>query len=221
MGRDERRVSGRKICRIIVADEHPLFREGMMVLLERLIPDAMIEQAGNLEEVRTLATNGQPLDTLILEIRLPGLGSVSELAQLRQELKHTSMIVVSTLDDGDIIDRVMATGVDGFVGKSLSPEQVGKAIDDIRRGEVLVKYEPSDPLPLGSNDDMSKLTSRQREVWKLIAEGKTNKEIAAALEISPFTVRIHVSSLIRALNVPNRAVAAARFAGRQTPATLR
>ncbi|MCD9117029.1 LuxR C-terminal-related transcriptional regulator [Pseudomonas bijieensis] len=221
MGRDERRVSGRKICRIIVADEHPLFREGMMVLLERLIPDAMIEQAGNLEEVRTLATNGQPLDTLILEIRLPGLGSVSELAQLRQELKHTSMIVVSTLDDGDIIDRVMATGVDGFVGKSLSPEQVGKAIDDIRRGEVLVRYEPSDPLPLGSNDDMSKLTSRQREVWKLIAEGKTNKEIAAALEISPFTVRIHVSSLIRALNVPNRAVAAARFAGRQTPATLR
>ncbi|WLH60594.1 response regulator transcription factor [Pseudomonas sp. FP2300] len=221
MGRDERRVSGRKICRIIVADEHPLFREGMMVLLERLIPDAMIEQAGNLEEVRTLATNGQPLDTLILEIRLPGLGSVSELAQLRQELKHTSMIVVSTLDDGDIIDRVMATGVDGFVGKSLSPDQVGKAIDDIRRGEVLVKYEPSDPLPLGSNDDMSKLTSRQREVWKLIAEGKTNKEIAAALEISPFTVRIHVSSLIRALNVPNRAVAAARFAGRQTPATLR
>ncbi|AXP03709.1 MULTISPECIES: LuxR C-terminal-related transcriptional regulator [Pseudomonas] len=221
MGRDERRVSGRKICRIIVADEHPLFREGMMVLLERLIPDAMIEQAGNLEEVRTLATNGQPLDTLILEIRLPGLGSVSELAQLRQELKHTSMIVVSTLDDGDIIDRVMATGVDGFVGKSLSPDQVGKAIDDIRRGEVLVRYEPSDPLPLGSNDDMSKLTSRQREVWKLIAEGKTNKEIAAALEISPFTVRIHVSSLIRALNVPNRAVAAARFAGRQTPATLR
>jgi DNA-binding NarL/FixJ family response regulator len=193
----------------------------MMVLLERLIPDAMIEQAGNLEEVRTLATNGQPLDTLILEIRLPGLGSVSELAQLRQELKHTSMIVVSTLDDGDIIDRVMATGVDGFVGKSLSPDQVGKAIDDIRRGEVLVRYEPSDPLPLGSNDDMSKLTSRQREVWKLIAEGKTNKEIAAALEISPFTVRIHVSSLIRALNVPNRAVAAARFAGRQTPATLR
>jgi DNA-binding NarL/FixJ family response regulator len=220
MGRDERRVSGRKICRIIVADEHPLFREGMMVLLGRLIPDAMIEQAGNLEEVRTLATNGQPLDTLILEIRLPGLGSVSELAQLRQELKHTSMIVVSTLDDGDLIGRVMATGVDGFVGKSLSPEQVGKAIDDIRRGEVLVKYEPSDPLPLGPNDDMSKLTSRQREVWKLIAEGKTNKEIAAALEISPFTVRIHVSSLIRALNVPNRAVAAARFAGRQTPATL-
>ena len=206
---------------MIVADEHPLFREGMMVLLERLIPGAMIEQAGNLEEARTLATNGQPLDTLILEIRLPGLGSISELAQLRQALKHTVMIVVSTLDDSDVIGRVMETGVDGFVGKSLSPDQVGKAIVDIRRGEVLVKYEPSGPLPLGSDDDMSRLTSRQREVWQLIAEGKTNKEIAAALEISPFTVRIHVSSLIRALDVPNRAVAAARFAGRQVPGTWR
>lgn len=192
-----------------------------MVLLERLIPGAMIEQAGNLEEARTLATNGQPLDTLILEIRLPGLGSISELAQLRQALKHTVMIVVSTLDDSDVIGRVMETGVDGFVGKSLSPDQVGKAIVDIRRGEVLVKYEPSGPLPLGSDDDMSRLTSRQREVWQLIAEGKTNKEIAAALEISPFTVRIHVSSLIRALDAPNRAVAAARFAGRQVPGTWR
>ncbi|WP_354338460.1 response regulator transcription factor [Pseudomonas kilonensis] len=209
------------MCRMIVADEHPLFREGMMVLLERLIPGAMIEQAGNLEEARTLATNGQPLDTLILEIRLPGLGSISELAQLRQALKHTVMIVVSTLDDSDVIGRVMETGVDGFVGKSLSPDQVGKAIVDIRRGEVLVKYEPSGPLPLGSDDDMSRLTSRQREVWQLIAEGKTNKEIAAALEISLFTVRIHVSSLIRALDVPNRAVAAARFAGRQVPGTWR
>ncbi|UVM47158.1 response regulator transcription factor [Pseudomonas brassicacearum] len=221
MRRDERRVSGQKICRVIVADEHPLFREGMTLLLQRLVPEAMIEQAGSLEEVRTLVTNGHALDTLILDIRLPGLGSVSELAQLRQALKHTVMIVVSTLDDGDVIGRVMETGVDGFVGKSLSPEQVGKAIGAIRRGEVLVKYEPSDPLPLGSNDDMNKLTSRQREVWQLIAEGKTNKEIAAALEISPFTVRIHVSSLIRALNVPNRAVAAARFAGRQAPGTLR
>lgn len=192
-----------------------------MVLLERLIPDAMIEQAGNLEEVRALATNGHPLDTLILDIRLPGLGSIGELAQLRQVLQRTVMIVVSTLDDGDVIGRVMEAGMDGFVGKSLSPDQVGEAIADIRRGEVLVKYEPSDPLPLGSNDDMSKLTSRQREVWQLIAEGKTNKEIASALEISPFTVRIHVSSLIRALNVPNRAVAAARFAGREALHTLR
>lgn len=208
-------------CRIIVADEHPLFREGMVVLLERLIPDALIEQAGNLEEVRALANNGHPLDMLILEVRLPGLNSVSELAQLRQALKPGSMIVVSTVDDSDVIGRVMEAGADGFVGKSLSPDEVGRAIADIRKGEVLVKYETSELPPFDFNNDLSKLTSRQREVWQLIAEGKTNKEIAAALEISPFTVRIHVSSLIRVLDVPNRAVAAARFAGRQAPNTLR
>ncbi|WP_338474571.1 response regulator transcription factor [Pseudomonas sp. MS646] len=203
-------------CRIIVADEHPLFREGLMVLLERLIPAAMIEQAGNLEEVRALIAQGRPVDTLILEIRLPGLNAISELAQLRQELRHVKLIVVSTIDDGDVVGQVMDAGVDGFVGKSLSSEEVGKAIVDILEGKVLVKYESSSLLPLDVNDDMSRLTSRQREVWRLIAQGKTNKQIAALLEISPFTVRIHVSSLIRALNVPNRAVAAARYAGRQT-----
>lgn len=188
----------------------------MLGLLERLIPNVKIEQAGHWDEMRALALNGLPLDMLIFEIRLPGLRSVSELAELRQALKNTTIIVVSTIDDDDAISRIMDAGVDGFIGKSLAPDEMGKTIKDVRNGEVLIKYEPSELASFDVNDDMSKLTSRQREVWYLIAEGKTNKEIAAELEISPFTVRIHVSSLIRVLNVPNRAVAAARFAGRQT-----
>jgi DNA-binding NarL/FixJ family response regulator len=208
-------------CRIIVADEHPLFREGMTVLLERLIPGALIEQAGSLEEVRALIADGRSLDALILDMRLPGLSSVGDLAQLRQELKHVKVVVVSTVDDGETVEQVMSAGVNGFVGKSLSSEEVGKAISSIRSGEVLVKYESSDPMSPDLDDDMGRLTLRQREVWQLIAQGKTNKQIAAALEISPFTVRIHVSSLIRVLNVPNRAVAAARFAGRQTIGPMR
>ncbi|TWC65019.1 regulatory LuxR family protein [Pseudomonas sp. SJZ103] len=110
----------------------------------------------------------------------------------------------------------MEAGAKGFIGKNISAEEVRNAIHDIRNGQVVVKYEPTESPSFESDHAMGKLTSRQREVWNLIAQGKTNKEIAAELEISPYTVRIHVSSLIRALNVPNRAVAAARFAGRYT-----
>ncbi|MFS2160452.1 LuxR C-terminal-related transcriptional regulator [Pseudomonas sp. Pseusp122] len=206
--------------RIIVADEHPLFREGMVRLVEGLIPDALVEQASDLQGIRELAENGSPVDTVFFEVNLPGLCSFADLAALRRELKDALLIVVSMVDDAEVISRVMCAGADGYIGKSLDVEEVSKAITAIRNGKLLVSCQPS-ALSLDVNDVMSKLTFRQKEVWHLIAEGKTNKEIAAALEISPLTVRIHVSALIRALNVPNRAVAAARFAERQAFRILR
>ncbi|QDH68588.1 MULTISPECIES: response regulator transcription factor [Pseudomonas] len=203
-------------CRIVVADEHPLYREGMTGLLERLIPEATIKQAGNLEEVWILLERWQPVAMLFIEVYLPGLCSLKELAKLCEERGTTAVVVVSTVDDSVVITRVMEAGANGFIGKNISAEEVRNAINDIRNGQVVVKYEPAESPSFESDHAMGKLTSRQREVWHLIAQGKTNKEIAAELEISPYTVRIHVSSLIRALNVPNRAVAAARFAGRYT-----
>ncbi|MFP3496510.1 response regulator transcription factor [Pseudomonas sp. SIMBA_059] len=199
-------------CRIVVADEHPLYREGMIGLLECLIPEAKIQQAGNLEEVGFFLENWQPVSMLFIEVRLPGLYSLEALEKLCKERTTTAIIVVSAIDDRVIIARVMDTGVNGFIGKSISTQEVRNAINDIRNGQVVVKYESAESPLFGRDDAVTKLTSRQWEVWRLIAQGKTNKEIAAELQISPYTVRVHVSSLIRVLSVPNRAVAAARFA---------
>lgn len=186
----------------------------MIGLLECLIPEATIKQAGSLKEVRVFLEHWQPVAMLFIELRLPGLCSLKELAGLCKEKGATAIIVVSALDDGEVISRVMEAGVNGFIGKNISAEDVRNAINAIRNGQVVVKHESDESPSFESDDAMSKLTSRQREVWHLIAQGKTNKEIAAELQISPYTVRVHVSSLIRVLNVPNRAVAAARFAGR-------
>lgn len=195
--------------RIIIADDHPMFREGMLRTVQRLLPDALVQEAGDLDGVLALIRQDGDIDTLILDLRFPGLTCMSQLAELRQQLRRTTLIVVSMVDAPALIDQVMALGADGFIGKNIAPDEIGQALLAIREGEVLVKFTPSGLLPL----DTHTLTARQQDVLRLIAQGKTNKEIAKALDISPFTVRIHVSSLLRTLDVPSRAAAAVKYSG--------
>lgn len=145
-------------CRIIIADDHPMFREGMLRTVQRLLPEARVEQAGDLDTVLHLLKSGSEVDTLILDLRFPGLTCISQLGELRQQLRRTTLIVVSMVDDPGLIEQVMALGADGFIGKNIAPEEIGQALLAIRQGEVLVKFAPSGLLPLDTNT----LTARQQ-----------------------------------------------------------
>lgn len=196
---------------IIIADDHPLFRDAMANKLAQSFSMDIVE-AGSFSELTAVLHAFPSPDILILDLQFPGLDNLPMLTELKKGLKKTAVIIVSMNTDTKLVQAVMATGVDGYISKNVPPEQLLHDIADIQNGNVVVNYIPGTlPQLRLEPEEFNVLTDRQREVLKLLVEGKSNKQIAQILKISPFTVRIHVSQILHALDVPTRAVAIAKY----------
>lgn len=205
--------------RIVIADDHPLFRGALRQAVNGILPGAAIEEAGSLEETTRLIAAASEIDLVLLDLKMPGVQGFSGLMYLRAQYPGVPVIVVSANDDPAVIRRCMEFGASGFMPKTLDIAAMGQALQTVLEGGTWVP----EGIDLAVEADrevaelarrLSTLTPQQVRVLMMLSEGLLNKQIAYELSVSEATVKAHVSAILQKLGVDSRTqavIAAARI----------
>lgn len=201
--------------RVIIVDDHALFRDGLKGLLELRNIDVAGVAADGKEGIE-LAKKIQP-DIILLDLRMPNMNGLETLPVLRKELPTIPVVMLTTSNDESDLIKALRTGAQGYLLKDMEPEELVGALRDIEKGKNVVAADLTDALARmvqgetsTSNDDgpFSELTPRETEILCLLAEGQSNKLIARNLGISDGTVKLHVKAILRKLSIHSRVEAA-------------
>lgn len=199
--------------RILVIEDHALVREGMLAALGVLgeaegAPAEVVGAADADEAVRMLEEDDE-FDLATLDLMLPGTSGMTFLGVLRRRFPHIPVVVVSALDDGETVAKAVRQGAAGYVSKGSQTAVLLEALRQVLAGETWLpdSYSPPPPRRRGDAAERFGLTRAQRLVLELIAEGRTNREIAVQLGLAEGTVKIHVTAILKALGVGNRSQA--------------
>ena len=211
--------------RLVIADDHPLFRGALREGVARLLEHVDIAEAGTFNELAELLERGGDVDLILLDLTMPGVRGFSGLLYLRAQYPSIPVIVVSANDDPAAIRRCMEFGASGFIPKTLGVESMRAAISRILGGGVWTP--PDVDLATASDAEtaalmarMATLTPQQVRVLMMLSEGLLNKQIAYQLAVSEATVKAHVSAILQKLGVESRTqavIAAAKIEAGQWP----
>ncbi len=194
--------------KFLLLEDHPLFRQALKGIMARLDPAATVLECASYDEARPLL--GDDLDLVLLDLRLSGLDGMKVLATLRTQHPALPVVVVSASEDRHEALEVLRLGALGFIPKASSAEVMEHALRLVLAGDA---YLPSHLLQDGdapaapSRDGSLGLTERQQQVMQLMAQGQSNKQIGRALNLTENTVKVHVTAILRELNVSSRAQA--------------
>jgi DNA-binding NarL/FixJ family response regulator len=192
--------------RVLIADDHALVRAGIRALVEKIEGMVVVGEAGKGSEALELVRELQP-DLMLLDITMPDGGGFEVLEQVTKKYPEIKIVVLTVHEAGEYAIRALREGAAGFLPKSAASTELEQAIQTVVRGEVYISPETSRKTLLEygkgatKRDLLATLSPRQREVLRLIAEGKTTKKIAQLLEISVKTVETHRAQLMERLGI--------------------
>jgi len=202
-------LNGSNSYRVVIADDHPLFRGALREAVAGLVDHMDIAEAGTFDEVTELLDRGGDVDLILLDLTMPGVRGFSGLMCLRAQYPSVPVVLVSANDDPSVIRRCMDFGASGFIPKTLGVEAMRAAVASVLKGGV---WTPPDVNLDGGSDAqaadliarLATLTPQQVRVLMMLSEGLLNKQIAYELAVSEATVKAHVSAILQKLGVESR-----------------
>ena len=203
--------------RILLADDHTIFRYGLRAMLSSLPEYEVVGEATTGEEAVALTAELRP-DVILMDVQMPGKGGIEATRRILETSPGVGVIVVTMFEDDDSVFAAMRAGARGYVLKGADKEEVLTVVRAVARGEAHFGPEIakrlmsffSAPRPAATSEVFPELTAREREVLNLIAGGRSNAEITRQLFLSPKTVRNHISNIFTKLRVADRAQAIVR-----------
>ncbi|WP_434357204.1 response regulator transcription factor [Parasalinivibrio latis] len=190
---------------IVIADDHPLFRNALFQSVHMAISGANLLEADSLDSLITLLDKDPDVDLLLLDLKMPGANGISGLVQLRAQFPDLPIVVISATEDAPIIRQVKSHGAFGFIPKSSDMRSLIQSLNHVLDGEMCFPEGIDDG---GSDDDLSAkiatLTPQQHKVLSMLSDGLLNKQIAYELDVSEATIKAHMTAIFRKLGVKNR-----------------
>ncbi len=203
--------------RVLIADDHPVFRRGMRAILGAEPDTELVGEATDGEEAVARALELQP-DVILMDLNMPGVGGIEATRRILLTSPHIAILVISMFEDDDSVFTALQAGARGYLLKGALKAEILRSIRAVSSGEAifgpsvakrLIQYFAG-PRPSAPPEAFPELTEREREILTLIARHETNPEIAKRLYLSPKTVRNHVSNIFTKLQVADRAQAIVR-----------
>jgi DNA-binding NarL/FixJ family response regulator len=194
-------MSGEKLIRILIVDDHPIMRIGIAAIIQAQAQMTVVGQAGTAAEALRLFNETHP-DITLMDLRLPDQNGVAAIRQIRQKSSEAKIIVLTTYEGDEDIHQALQAGAMGYLIKGMPHEALVSALLRVYNGNRFLP--PPVTHALASRGPDSELSAREREVLSLMVAGRRNKEIAEALSIKEATVKSHVSVILARLEVTDR-----------------